>query len=314
LLSQQVVVIVKLSPWKCSNNLPSFEICVHVIDLHKLDIMNIDLSNELSAEAFAALNDFLASTKKEHDEIKEEVAVAEESNSCSNNITEPTLHDFSTVQYWDNRFGSEESYDWLMKYDSLRNHLLPYLGDKSKRILIVGCGNSSFSASLYDEGYENITNIDFSSICIQNMKNKHELTRPSMSWIIMDMTDLSSFENESFDIVIDKASMDAIMVDEEDVWHPCEYVIHSVDCMCQHISRVLKNTSGKFIQLSFMQPHFRTKYLMGFHHEPDTSIYPTQSITGKCKRYQWELNYEILSSDEASFDYFLYIMNKTVVI
>ena len=32
------------------------------------------------------------------------------------------------------------------------------------RLLVVGCGNSELSAQLYDDGFTNIVNIDFSKV------------------------------------------------------------------------------------------------------------------------------------------------------
>lgn len=40
-----------------------------------------------------------------------------------------------------------------------------------------------------------------------------------MSWRVMDMTALD-FPDGSFDVVIDKAAMDALLTDEGSVWEP----------------------------------------------------------------------------------------------
>ena len=77
----------------------------------------------------------------------------------------------------------------------------------------------------------------------------------------MDMTDMK-FGDAKYDIVLDKGSMDALTIDEGDVWYPNESTIRCVHRMCHSVSRVLK-IGGKFISISFNQPHFRTKYLMG---------------------------------------------------
>jgi hypothetical protein len=42
-------------------------------------------------------------------------------------------------------------------------------GDGSFEILIPGCGSSTIGAHLYKEGYTNITNIDTSSVLINQM-------------------------------------------------------------------------------------------------------------------------------------------------
>ena len=41
------------------------------------------------------------------------------------------------------------------------------------RILVVGCGNSPFTAALYDDGFKDVTSIDFSPTVIKAMAARH---------------------------------------------------------------------------------------------------------------------------------------------
>ena len=221
--------------------------------------------------------------------------------------------DFKLKSYWDERFKKEEEYDWLVKLDELKQYLVPKLPplESNSRILIVGCGNSTFSSDLYDLGYTNIVNIDFSDVCIANMVSKNETKCPLMTWLVMDMTDMSSFENESFDVVIDKASMDALMVDEGDVWDPNDDVVDSADRMLSHISRILKSESGLFIQITFAQTHFRTKYLMG-HRALRIKSSPFETLKGYSDKYYWSLDYESINPKTGCIHYFIYTMTKSL--
>jgi SAM-dependent methyltransferase len=87
--------------------------------------------------------------------------------------------DYSNVDYWNVRFKEEKEYEWLMSYSTLRDLLRPRINFDS-RILIVGCGNSPFSAEMYDDGYHNIVNIDFSKVVIDEMRQRHQEARPIM--------------------------------------------------------------------------------------------------------------------------------------
>lgn len=208
--------------------------------------------------------------------------------------------------YWEERFAEEESFEWLIGFQQCKNQLLPHLRPDD-RILIVGCGNSSFSADLYDAGYQNIVNIDYSGVVIERMKALHSELRPRMTWLEMDMTKMA-FEPESFDVVIDKAAMDALVVSEGDVWDPYPEVIENVDKMCLCVSSVLKSSDSKFLQISFNQPHFRTKYLMGYRAEGSTDL-SHGSHTGKCSRYNWSLSFEsIVLAEEGVLETFFYVM------
>jgi 2-polyprenyl-3-methyl-5-hydroxy-6-metoxy-1,4-benzoquinol methylase len=54
------------------------------------------------------------------------------------------------------------------------------------KILMIGCGNSKLSESMYDVGLKNIINIDLSEVVINqmNQKNRH---RTGMKFLKMDM-------------------------------------------------------------------------------------------------------------------------------
>jgi hypothetical protein len=66
----------------------------------------------------------------------------------------------------------------------------------------------------------------------------------------MDMMDLT-FEDGVFDVVIDKATMDVVMTDNEDPWDPSDAVKERAAKVLRNSYRVLKPTTGQFIQISF---------------------------------------------------------------
>lgn len=51
---------------------------------------------------------------------------------------------------------------------------------KDMKILILGCGNADFGPDLYDDGFENIVNVDYSEVVIKQMQEKHGEKRPKM--------------------------------------------------------------------------------------------------------------------------------------
>ena len=74
---------------------------------------------------------------------------------------------------------------------------------------------------------------------------------------MMDM----KYEDNLFDVVIDKATMDVIMTDNKDPWNPTQEVCDRAAKVMSNCHRVLKN-GGLFVQISFDQPHFRKKFLL----------------------------------------------------
>ena len=255
------------------------------------------LAMTLPPETLAAMKEHFASKQTT---VSTAVAPENSKQSLPNTV-------FSKREYWEERFEEEESYEWLVKFDDVKN-LITSLLKPTDSILIVGCGNSSFSKDLYNSGFVNIVNIDYSSVLIEKMKVQHAEDCPSMQWIHMDMTQLT-FPKESFDVVIDKAAMDALMVDEGDVWYPSTDVIQSVDRMCRGVHDVLK-PDGIFMQISFAQPHFRTKYLMGYHASGAT-VNPYETHTGHSDVYNWNLTSQSIDIEEGCLNSFFYVATKS---
>lgn len=131
------------------------------------------------------------------------------------------------------------------------------------------------------------------------------------------MTAMTELEDETFDVVIDKAAMDALMVKEGDVWNPNEDVVQQAHSMCQHISRVLK-PGGSHLHISFAQPYFRKKYLLGWHHSQQCNNKGEEHENDQPRAedyafpYAWSFRVETIAGDDSDgcFHHFLYIMVK----
>ncbi|KAF8836736.1 S-adenosyl-L-methionine-dependent methyltransferase [Paxillus ammoniavirescens] len=180
--------------------------------------------------------------------------------------------EYGTKEYWNSRYSresSESSFDWFKSYGDLASHIRPLIPDKGAKILILGCGNSTFSEDMWEDGYRNIVNVDYSAVVIEQMDAKHAELRPEMQWYEMDVRSLS-FEDASFDIAIDKGTMDAMMTSSTDVWNPPEAIISDCTAEVSEVLRVLRPT-GTFLYITFGQPHFRRRFLIG-PHSPNTKL------------------------------------------
>lgn len=114
------------------------------------------------------------------------------------------------------------------------------------------------SEQMYDAGYENIVNVDFSEPVIEHMQAKCS-NRTKMTWLVMNICELK-FDPESFDVVIDKGTMDALLCGSTSVWDPPESVKKACNAEVSNVVRVLKS-GGVFIYVTFGQPHFRKMFL-----------------------------------------------------
>ena len=158
---------------------------------------------------------------------------------------------YGDAEYWQDRYLRDpEPFDWYQKYSGLREHLVQHI-KPNHRILMVGCGNSRLSEEMYDDGFRNIHNVDISSVVIQAMQEKNA-RRDEMTWEVMDCTHMEPLKSSSFDVVIDKGTLDAILCGSSST--------ASAEQMCSECARVLKD-EGVFILISYGQPESRIGYL-----------------------------------------------------
>ena len=102
----------------------------------------------------------------------------------------------------------------------------------------------------------------FSNVVINSMKKKYASSHPSLQWIVSDVRDLKEIADRTYDLVIDKACLDALVCDEGDPWNPKDETKEDIGATLSSVARVLKrNSAATFISIGFQQPHFRKAYL-----------------------------------------------------
>lgn len=109
---------------------------------------------------------------------------------------------------------------------------------------------------MYLAGYMTITNVDYSSVCVESMAQRHSDCM-GMSWVCMDARCLA-FPDSSFDVVMEKGTLDAMLVEERDPWNIS-------DTSTQLLHKVLKEVIQSGISLGAgIYCHFIQYYII-FH-------------------------------------------------
>ncbi|XP_063049025.1 EEF1A lysine methyltransferase 4 [Engraulis encrasicolus] len=191
---------------------------------------------------------------------------------------------YKDVEYWDDRYKTEHSFEWFGDLSKF-HHLLQDSVNKEDSILVLGCGNSAMSVDLYEAGFTRITNIDYSAICIDTMAGRHS-NCAGMSWLCMDARRLE-FGDGAFDVVLEKGTLDAMLVEEKDPWRVSEETARLMHEVLTEVSRVLK-PGGRFVSVTFAQPHFRKR------------LYAR-------RQYGWSIRHHTYGH---GFHYFLYVLTK----
>uniref|UniRef100_A0A8C0C303 eEF1A lysine and N-terminal methyltransferase n=1 Tax=Balaenoptera musculus TaxID=9771 RepID=A0A8C0C303_BALMU len=168
--------------------------------------------------------------------------------------------EFGSIDYWEKFFQQrgKKAFEWYGTYLELCGLLHKYIKPREK-VLVIGCGNSELSEQLYDVGYQDIVNIDISEVVIKQMKERNASRRPQMSFLKMDMTQME-FPDASFQVVLDKGTLDAVLTDEE------EKTLQQVDRMLAEVGRVLQ-VGGRYLCISLAQAHVLKKAVGHFSRE-----------------------------------------------
>ncbi|ONK63064.1 uncharacterized protein A4U43_C07F11040 [Asparagus officinalis] len=165
--------------------------------------------------------------------------------------TTTTQHAYGEPAYWDSRYRQDPGpFDWYQKYKTLAPLLDLYIR-RSHRVLLVGCGNSTLGEGMVGDGYQDVVNIDISSVVVEAMQQKYQ-GRPEMKYIKMDVRDMNGFESSSFDAVIDKGTLDSLMCGHD--------AQPNAKKMLEEIGRILKD-KGVYILITYGDPSYRLRLL-----------------------------------------------------
>ncbi|KAL2609730.1 hypothetical protein R1flu_028303 [Riccia fluitans] len=188
--------------------------------------------------------------------------------------------------YWNDRFAREDHYEWFKDYTHFR-HLILANVKPTDQVLEVGCGNSQMGIEMYKDGITQITRTDLSPVAVKRMEEKSvALAYKGIRHQVADMLDLP-FEDETFDVVIEKGTVDVLFVDSGDPWNPSQDVVNRVEKMLKETHRVL-TPNGIFISIAFGQPHFRRPFF-------------------EAKGLTWTMKWDTFGD---SFHYFFYKLRK----
>lgn len=178
---------------------------------------------------------------------------------------------YKTREYWDDRFEKEEVYDWVAEWDHYGPTLVEHL-DVHDRILVLGCGNSELSGRLFELGFRDVVNVDFSDVVIRKMRERY----PGMKWISADIRDMRGRIREElgiesvdgwFDAVVEKAAFDALIADSKSQWEPEEASKKDMDSALSEVSYLLKSDARlTVLSITFQQPHFQRRFFEASDH------------------------------------------------
>ncbi|KAM9583147.1 EEF1A lysine methyltransferase 4 [Trichechus inunguis] len=194
---------------------------------------------------------------------------------------------YRELQYWDQRYrdaAHSAPYEWFGDFSSFRALLEPELRPED-RILVLGCGNSALSYELFLGGFPDVTSVDYSSVVVAAMRARYAHV-PKLRWETMDVRALG-FPSGSFDVVLEKGTLDALLAGERDPWTVSSEGVHTMDQVLSEVSRVLV-PGGRFISLTCAAPHFRTRHYAQAH-------------------YGWSLRHRTYGR---GFHFHLYLMHK----
>eukprot|EP01121_Diplochlamys_sp_Union-15-3_P001523 TRINITY_DN11313_c0_g1_i1.p1 TRINITY_DN11313_c0_g1~~TRINITY_DN11313_c0_g1_i1.p1 ORF type:complete len:216 (-),score=42.39 TRINITY_DN11313_c0_g1_i1:16-663(-) len=202
-------------------------------------------------------------------------------------LLDEELTDYGNKEYWDHKYLEERIFDWYQDYFSLKD-LLNNLIPKTKRVLVVGCGNSKLSEDMVNDGYESVINVDVAHIVVKQMqkRSKEQKLENKLSFMTMDVRALA-FRTAAIDIVVDKGTLDALACSEN--------YSNNIAMMCSEISRTLVK-GGVFLVITYGDPASRLEYFQN-------------------PKYEWKVEYQEVAKKpevegEIPSKHWVYIITK----
>lgn len=116
------------------------------------------------------------------------------------------------------------TFEWVVGFEEIKRFLgaeytgiPPSISVDEQRVLVLGCGTSTLSKDLVDRGYGEVVSIDNDAGCIEHMSRTFG-SDARMKWYTYDLVEhigdaAMMGRTESFDVIVDKGTLDAILVE-----------------------------------------------------------------------------------------------------
>lgn len=121
-------------------------------------------------------------------------------------------------------FSKIGEFDWIASFSQLEPHIAWASSScgiprAEQKVLVIGCGTSPLSVHLVQNGFGSVLSLDNDEDCIRHMKRLHT-DNCRLRWLHYDMVTQEGADadelralSEGFDLIIDKGTLDAIMVE-----------------------------------------------------------------------------------------------------
>ena len=183
---------------------------------------------------------------------------------------------YSDKNYW-TQFHKDQKcdhFEWFCDYDDIADVLDEFIANKAAKILEIGSGLSSMSSRMVIErGYSDILCLDWCQTAIDKMKkilnfkyaqSSKEKKRidECIKYTVQDIRSMD-FERRSFDVVIDKGTLDAIDCGVSPTKHGLDNLadnFEEVVAICARIHEILKS-NGLFIMITSRSINKRIEFV-----------------------------------------------------
>jgi ubiquinone/menaquinone biosynthesis C-methylase UbiE len=183
---------------------------------------------------------------------------------------------FGDPKFWRAFYAKREGhFEWFCEYSKCQPALKRHI-DVADRVLHVGCGTSALGSALTADGFPSIVNIDLDPDAIARMRAL--CPGEAEQYQVADVLELP-FADRSFDVILDKGTIDAIAFQLKD----------NMGLMLNELDRVLV-PGGRLVQISDDAPEWR------------------RELVHDCLN-NYSVQYSCLEP-EAGFEYYIYAFTK----